>query len=179
MIREVELMAYLPPFMQKYQEPAAALEAVEPEFAIAWDAAHRILYNHFISTADEYGIKRFEKLLGICPTEEDTLESRRSRVQSKWFSKLPYTLRILIQKLTVLCGDTDFTLTDDFEEGYTLTLGTGLELYGQVDELRDMLDTLLPCNIMTSVRNTLPGQMTGKLYAHGGIAFAQDIYITM
>ena len=178
MIREVGLVTYLPPFMQKYHEPVAALEAADPEFAIAWDATHRILYNHFISTADEYGIKRFEKLLDISPAEEDTLESRRSRVQSKWFSKLPYTLRILLQKLTVLCGGTDFTVTDHFEDGYTLTLGTGLELYGQVEELRDMLDTLLPCNIMTSVRNTLSGQMTGKLYAYGGIGFAQDICIT-
>ncbi len=178
MIREVELLAYLPPFMQKYQEPAAALEAVDPEFAIAWDAAHRILYNHFISTADEYGIRRFEKLLDIRPTEEDTLESRRSRVQSKWFSKLPYTLRILVQKLTVLCGGTDFTLTDNFGEGYTLTLGTALELYGQVEELADMLDHLLPCNITTSVSNTLPGQTAGKICVYGGIAIAQDMIIS-
>lgn len=177
MIREVDLVTYLPSFMQKYQEPVAALEAENPEFAIAWDGAHRILYNHFISTADEYGIRRFEKMLGISPAEEDTLESRRSRVQSKWFSKLPYTLRILLQKLTVLCGGTGFKVTEYFEEGYTLTLETGLELYGQVEELSDILDTLLPCNMTASVRNTLSGQVTGNIYTFGGVAFVQDIYI--
>ena len=87
MIRDVDFVDYyLPPFMQKYKEPVAAMKAEEPEFQIVWKAVDRILYNHFISTADEYGISRFEKMLGIYPSSEDTLESRRSRVQSKWFN---------------------------------------------------------------------------------------------
>ncbi len=84
----------------------------------------------------------------------------------------------MVQKLTVLCGGTDFTLTDNFGEGYTLTLGTALELYGQVEELADMLDHLLPCNITTSVSNTLPGQTAGKICVYGGIAIAQDMIIS-
>ena len=32
MKREVDLVSYLPPFMQKYREPVAALEAEKPEF---------------------------------------------------------------------------------------------------------------------------------------------------
>ena len=103
MIREVDLASYLPGFMQSYKEPAAALEAENPEFAVIWDATNKVLYNHFISTADEYGISRFETILGIYPSEEDTVESRRSRIQSKWFDKIPYTWRVLLQKLTVLC----------------------------------------------------------------------------
>lgn len=34
MIREVDLVSYLPPFMQTYKEPVAALEAENPEFQI-------------------------------------------------------------------------------------------------------------------------------------------------
>ena len=97
MIREVDLVSYLPPFMQNYKETVAALEAENPEFAIIWKATDKVLYNHFISKADEYGLSRFEKLLGIFPTSDDTLESRRSRVQSKWFNTLRDTLRVLLQ----------------------------------------------------------------------------------
>ena len=79
MIREVSLVSYLPPFMQDYKEPAAALEAENPEFTLVWKAADKVLYNHFISTADEYGIARREKLLGIYPSDDDTLDSRRAR----------------------------------------------------------------------------------------------------
>ena len=56
MIRDVDLVSYLPPFMQTYKEPVAALEAENPEFQIIWKATDRVLYNRFISTADEYGI---------------------------------------------------------------------------------------------------------------------------
>lgn len=177
MIREVDLVSYLPEFIRGYKEPVAALEAEGHEFEIIWQAADRILKNRFISTADEYGISRFERLLGICPSEEDTLESRRSRVQSRWFSKLPYTLRILIQKLVALCGDGGFVLKENFDAGYSLTLEAGLELYGQVEDLEALMDSLLPCNMDINIKNTLTYCAVGRLYVCGGIAFAQDICI--
>ncbi len=65
MVREVDLMSYLPLFMQGYREPAATLRAEEPEFDIVWAAADRMLRNRSISTADEYGIGRLERILGI------------------------------------------------------------------------------------------------------------------
>lgn len=178
MIREVELVSYLPEFMQKYKEPVSALEAENPEFQIIWDATNRVLKNRFISTADEYGISRFEALLGIYPRAEDTLESRRSRVQSNWFNKIPYTWKVLLQKLLVLHGDTNFTLYHDFETGYTLTLDTDLELYGQVEELEKMLTTILPVNIVIDVRNIFSCEAQGDLYAAGGACYIDEFFIT-
>lgn len=177
MIRETDLVSYLPPFMQSYKEPVAALEAENPEFQIIWKATDRILKNCFISTADEYGISRFEKLLGIYPTADDTLESRRSRVQSKWFSKLPYTLQALLQKLTVLCGNTDFKLTHNFPVGYTLTLETNLEAYGKVEELEYIINTMLPENIVVDSKNSIPCNVRGAVFFGGGMCFVNSFII--
>ena len=99
MIREVDLVSYLPPFIAEYKETNLTLTAENPEFVLVWKAADRTLKNEFIETADEYGISRFEKILHILPSRDDTLESRRSRVQSRWFTSLPYTWRMLIQKI--------------------------------------------------------------------------------
>lgn len=178
MIREVDLVSYLPEFMQSYTEPVAALEAENPEFAIMWKAVDRVLCNRFIATADEYGISRFEKLLGIHPANEDTLESRRSRVQSKWFNKIPYTLKVLLQKLTVLCNDTDFDLTHNFSEGYTLTLYTNLELYGQVEELENIINSMIPCNIVIDSQNSIPCNAQGTVLFGGGLVFINGFTIT-
>ena len=38
MIREVDLVSYLPPFLAEYRELKAALEAEDPEFALVWRA---------------------------------------------------------------------------------------------------------------------------------------------
>ena len=70
---------------------------------IVWSAADRVLKNEFISTADEYGISRFERMLNILPSDNDTLESRRARVQAKWFIAIPYTWRKLLEKLASMC----------------------------------------------------------------------------
>ena len=87
--RKVDLVSYLPPFVAEYKEINATLTAENPEFEIAWDAANRVLYNEFIATADEYGISKFEKILNIFPSVEDTLESRRARVAARWFTSIP------------------------------------------------------------------------------------------
>jgi hypothetical protein len=178
LIRDVDLVSYLPEFMQEYIEPVAALKSVNQEFDIAWRAVDRTLNNRFIATADEYGISRFEKLLDIYPESNDTLESRRSRVRSKWFNQIPYTMKVLLQKLTVLCGDADFTLTNNFETGYTLTLETDLELYGQVEELEDIINTMLPCNIVVDSRNNIPCTARGYALFQGGVCFCNKFVIT-
>ena len=99
MIRDVDLVSYLPPFIAEFREINSTLTAENPEFKIVWEAADRVLKNEFIATADEYGISRFERILKIYPSTEDTLESRRARVQARWFASLPYTWRMLLEKL--------------------------------------------------------------------------------
>lgn len=178
MIRDVDLASYLPPFMQGYKEPVAALDAENPEFMLVWKAVDHTLYNHFISTADEYGVSRYEKMLGIHPTDEDTLESRRSRVQSRWFTSIPYTMKVLIQKLKILCGDTDFTLKNDFAEGYTLTIETDLELYGQVEEIERIINSAIPENIVVKSKNSIPCHVGGAVLFGGGVCFISEFRIT-
>ena len=146
MIREVDLISYLPPFMQQYKEPVSALKAKEPEFTTVWEAVDRILYNHFISTADEYGIGRFEKLLGIRPSCEDTLETRRWQVQLKWSAMVSYTLPRLREFLISVLGEDGFLLKSSDE--YNLEL----ILINKADEVyRTITNTLqewLPVNIV-------------------------------
>lgn len=177
MIREVELVSCLPPFMRKYKEPAAALGAEDPEFALAWSGADRILYNHFISTADEYGIARFEKLLGLYPTEEDDLESRRMKVQSRWVNKIPYTLRVLAEKIRLLGDGADFGMEADFRQGYEIWIQTMLEMAGQVGELERIVEETVPCNIAARTTNRIPVETGGEIFAGGGTAYTDIIEI--
>ena len=177
MIREVDLVSYLPPFMADFKEVAVTLEAENPEFKIIWDAANQVLYNEFIATADEYGISRFEAILKILPSKEDTLESRRARVQARRFNAIPYTMKALISKLIALCGDNNFTITKQFDF-YRLELETHLELYGQVDELEYIINTMLPCNIVVVSDNKIICDVKGLAAFAGGICITEHFFIT-
>lgn len=177
MTREIDLTAYLPPFMQMFQETDTALKAEDPELMLVWNAADRVLRNQFIETADEYGISRFEKMLNILSYSEDTLESRRARVQARWFNMLPYTLRTLISKLISLCGETDFSIERDFQH-YTIKLKTNLELYGQVDELRRIIDDMLPVNMVIVSDNEIICNAGTTAFAASGVVSTAEFTIT-
>lgn len=177
MIREVNLQSYLPLFMREYQEIAATLDAENPEFRLVWDATNKVLYNEFIATADEYGISRFEQILGILPYKEDTLESRRSRVLARWFNEIPYTMKVLVTRLISICGDGNFTVEPDFMH-YMLIINTELEMFGQVEELERLLDTMIPCNMIVISNNELEYDIYGKALIGIGLCVSQFFVIT-
>lgn len=152
MIREVDLVSYLPPFMRTYREPVAALEAENPEFALVWKAADRALKNGFIGTADEYGIGRFEKIIGLFPADTDSLEVRRVRVQSRWSNFIPYTNRILAEKIAgVLGGEDRFSINSDFGNAYGIELVVYSADESLVDELLHLLTVMVPSNMVTEL----------------------------
>lgn len=178
MTREIDLVSYLPPFLAEFKEIAVALEAENPEFVLVWNAAEKVLKNEFIETADEYGISRFEKLLHIFPSTEDTLESRRARVQIRWFSSIPYTWRVFIERLIAICGENNFTLTKHFIDGYLLELEISLELYGQIEELERLIETMFPCNIAFVAENSIPCFTEGFAFWGGGVCSVETFFIT-
>lgn len=149
MTREVDLVSYLPPFLAEFKEISAALEAENPEFVLVWKAAERVLKNEFIATADEYGIGRFEKILQIFPSSDDTLESRRLRVQSRWFTTIPYTWRVLIQKMSMICGEVNFKMYFPQKECYGIEIQVYIEPQSEflLQEIDRMLVNYLPVNL--------------------------------
>lgn len=177
MTKEVDLVSYLPPFMAEFREIAVTLEAENPEFVLVWNATDRVLNNMFIQTADEYGISRFEKMLNILPSSEDTIESRRSRVQARWFNTIPYTLKAFLAKLEAICGNTDFSVTKNYLY-YTIQIDTNLELFGQVEELERMISEMMPCNMVCISQNHIPCAANAIANWAGGVVCVEHFFIT-
>lgn len=177
MIREVNLLEYLPPYLQEYREIAETLDAEDPEFVLVWKGADRVLQNEFIITADEYGISRLESMLGILISKEDTLESRRARVMARWNSTLPYTLPALIEKLKILCGPNGFSVIRNYDH-YELIIETALEMFGKVEELERLISLMVPCDMILTVKNRIVCNATGTVYAAGGVRSTEFFFIT-
>lgn len=173
MKREVDLVSYLPPFIAEYRETKAALKAENPEFKLIWEATEKVLKNEFIETADEYGITRYEKMLGILPSWADTLEGRRARVQSRWFTILPYTWKMLLKMIErVLEGTYNFLVWWDFRISYELVLTVHTLDDSRDMELRRILDQVTPANLLVSIIYENP--LEGNLFL-GGMMYEVDI----
>lgn len=151
---EIDLLSYLPPFLREYEETKAALNAENPEFELLWEQCDKVLDSSFIDRADEYGIKRFERLMGILPDADSDLEARRSIVKAKWLSKLPYTYRMLLKQLGIVCGD-DFSVAKKFEADYFLRVVTHLRDYGKTTEVKKLLDEMIPANMRFDYYNSV------------------------
>lgn len=174
MIRDVDLASYLPEFMANYKEPVAALDAENPEFQIIWKAADRILYNRFISTADEYGINRFEKMLDIHPELEDTLEVRRRRVQARWLNSLPYTIKSLKDLLFNLYGK-NYSVSENFNEGYTLIITLYFLPEDEDTGINNILEKIVPENLILKIVYENP--LKGNVFVGGHLSTADIVTI--
>ncbi len=84
MIREVELLNHLPLFIQEYREIREIMKSENPEIQSLEDETEIIFNNQFIQSCNLKGITKFEELMKITPEINDTLESRISRVLSRW-----------------------------------------------------------------------------------------------
>lgn len=165
MIREVNLLSFLPEFVQEYREIKHIMNSEQPEIQKLEDETEIIKNNQFILSCDIDGIARFENLLGITPKPDDTLDARKSRVITRWNDSIPYTYKGLKEKLNVMCGEGNYLLIPNFNE-YGLEIVVSLPLSGQADELDYMLSYMIPANIVVTSRNNMVRTMTGTV--HGG-----------
>ena len=155
MAKEVNLLSYWMPILRNLKEFKEISKAEEPELKYLLEAIDRALGNMFIETADEYGISRFEKMLGINPSDEDNLELRRLNVQINWNNKVYYTYKELCNRLSILCGGEDnFSIVKHFEE-YWLEITTNLGVKGSFDVVSEFLAEILPCNLVLNLKNVL------------------------
>ncbi|WFD12200.1 putative phage tail protein [Tepidibacter hydrothermalis] len=163
MIRNVNLIEHLPNFIREYKEIKQTMIAENPEFQLVIDESEKIKNNQFIKTSDLVGITKFEKLLNIVPNPHDSLDSRISRVMTRWNDSIPYTYRGLIERLNILCGENNYTISANFN-AYEFDLQVYLPLSGQVNELEYMLSYMIPANFVVTISNDLDYEAMGTFY---------------
>ncbi|MFV0520353.1 MAG: putative phage tail protein [Lachnospirales bacterium] len=146
MSREVNLLGYLPLFVQNYKEIQSIMGVEKEEIENVFNEATVVRENQYIVTADKIGIKRFEKLLGISPLKSDTLETRRARVLALWIRNIPYTYETLDSMLKGICGEGFYEMSL-FNEIYKLDVLVKLAIKDRFEDIKKLLDVVVPCNL--------------------------------
>lgn len=122
-----------------------------------------ILANNFIQTANEAGIAKYEKILGINVDPTIDLETRRQRVLSKMAASTVFTLRVLKTNLKEICDNGEYTLDMDYDTFY-MDLKVRVGRKGMLDVLYDLLYTMLPAHVGFYLHNHLPASSEGGTY---------------
>lgn len=120
----------------------------------------------FVGTATIRGIMRRERLFGIKPNDTDSLEDRRYRLLVEENNQIPYTMRTLRKKLSILCGEDGYQLLCEKDR---LTIRVELSRKNMFDDVYRMLENIVPLNISLCVGllynqyKTLSGFTCGEL----------------
>lgn len=146
-----ELIKYIPYMLQDIREYKAILEDGEQEeIDILWQNLEDTLNNQFVESANEYGVRRYEKILNISPKTTATLEERKFTIKSRMNEELPFTLNMLKEKLKMLCGDDGYIVVLIPEE-YRLVVGLGLVAMNNYYDVENLLKKMVPANIVIEI----------------------------
>lgn len=143
----IKINEYLPKVLQEVEEFKLINGDLDIELSNIDLLIKRIQTETIIQTATEYGIKKWEKILGIIPLDNESLEVRRFRINNILTSKLPYTIRWLQMKLTQIVGSESGWALNVNNIDYTITI------------ILSGLDIDLMLEVEKQLRNSIPANM--------------------
>ena len=176
----MSLLEYLPEFIQEIKEMKIIM-SVEENFLTGFDDnlnlfVKNVFKDQFINTATQNGVKRYEDMLKIVSRESEGLDVRRFRLFVRFNEKLPYTVPKLKEQLASLCGEDGYSIMLDVVN-FNLVVKIALKSKGMVDEVRAMLERMVPLNMMLDLdlmynQHMIAGKFTHKFlqkYTHKGV----------
>lgn len=148
---KLDLMEYVTEYLKEFKEIQEIMRTETVELQNLWTGHEQLLNESFITSCSEAGIERYEKMLKITPLANDTLSSRQFRVLSVLNNAVPYNFAYLERQLKMLCGQNGYRIEVDFS-GQSVTVKVELVSKNMVDSVKNMLDDVLPCNLVRNVQ---------------------------
>lgn len=150
MDKQVNIEHYQPDVIKDYREFKAIAQTENPELYLLWTASDNAFNDQFVDTLTINGCERWEKMLGIQPMGTDTLEERRFRIKARLNENLPYTMRMLKNSLSALCGADGYSLTLYAGE-YRLKILVELTVKKMFAEAESMVKRMIPANMIIDI----------------------------
>lgn len=146
-MRTVNIEDYWTLIIRNTAEFGQIAAAENPEFNRLSECVYRVLKDSFIKEATEYGVRRWETMLGLAVNTSATLDDRKAAILTYLSIKLPYTWRVLKQMLVNYLGEDNFTLSQD-PETETLHMSMTDSAMKKLDDVKQLFDRVLPMNLV-------------------------------
>lgn len=146
-----KLIGYLPDVIKNIKEyQIIQNDCLQPEITLFWENVDKILENQFIDSMTEIGVKRWEKMLNIIPKSNLTLDERKFTIITKLNEELPYTLEVLHERLTNLCGKGGYSIEIN-ENEYYMRILVMLHAKSNFNDAVTMVNNMIPANIKLEI----------------------------
>lgn len=150
MARQVDVINYIPLILRDYKEITENANTENEELNLQWQAIEDFQNDQYCDSLTDNGCKRWESILKIVPKDTDSLADRRFRIKSRLNEKLPYTMNVLHQQLTTLCGEDGYSLERNLTT-HTIKVRVDLNVKAQYDSVDALLERIRPCNMIVDL----------------------------
>lgn len=122
--------------------------AENPEINELTGCLTRLLNDSFVKDATEYGVKRWESILNIIPSPNDTLDDRKVKILSLLNMTLPYTYKMLDGVVESILGAGNYEM---YIREYTLTLETNFRSDNEYRDVQNLFEQVVPKNLIINI----------------------------
>ncbi len=167
----MNLIKYMPPFLKEVREFKEIFGAEDIQIEKLNNQINSMLREVIVKTAEDYGLRRYEKIYGITRPAE-TLEARRMAILLKMNNRVAYTHKWLIQTLNEAIGAENYKITTDFNN-YKMNIEIALNYTEAAELLKNDLVKQMPANIELDYR------LTSKINCISGAIISQQTYMVL
>lgn len=150
MSREVDILSYLPEVLHEIKELQTVAEMENRSLEDVWTLVENALSNQFVTTIDESGATRFEKMLKLTAGSTETIETRRFRILAKFQEQAPYSWKVLNQLLDSLLGEGKYQLTRSTSDKW-VKIKLELTVKREFEVVELLLERVTPQNMILTV----------------------------
>ncbi len=149
-MREVDILSYLPDFYRDFRESQKIAEIQEKFLKEAIVEAQEVFKELFILLAQNFGLEKFEKMLGISTYLGKSVEERRFEILAKLNGLSNYSFEKVFLLLVSLCGKENVEMKYN-EKEFHLIIKLKLRAKEKEEIARRVLYEILPCNIFIEI----------------------------
>jgi len=160
---------YFPDHLKNIKEFSEMNQAFDTILAKLWKVFETEYKNEFMSMMDADACERYEGMLGIKIKASDTVDDRQRRIIGYFASDLPYTKKKLDDAIKSMCGSGYYTLEINPAERY-VTAGIAMESENMLDIVQEIIDRMVPANMVTTVKVMYNRYSMLTPYTHAALA---------
>lgn len=145
--REPAVQKYYPDVIAPAKEFKELANAENPEFSFSADCLWKWFSATFVYYADEDGLERWESMLGIIPSANQSISGRRENILFKINNRVKYTERTLKNIYDMIYG-TDSVIPEVHENQYELVLSLSKDAIWEAEKVKIYARSIVPANLV-------------------------------
>lgn len=146
----IDTIRYFPQHVANIEEFKRIAAVYDKKLQVVWDDLSQMQTNKRFDDMDEEECSKWEQMLKIKITGEETLGDRRRNIKGIWASGLPYTARKFKEVLDAMVG-LEYYLLDINQANKTLKVDLMLDVIMKDTYIYNLMRAMAPADMIVTV----------------------------